>query len=80
MEGYFKREIQLQSVNIGDNQDDIVTIWQLYESEVGGVVWDSALLMSHYLDWNNKRKLTIKDKKIIELGILWCIFMIDLFN
>ncbi|VDD90392.1 unnamed protein product [Enterobius vermicularis] len=59
MEGtkYFMRELDLDVFKIN--------ICQELESDVGGVVWDSALVASYYIA---RRSHAWKEKKILELG------------
>jgi hypothetical protein len=64
-EEYFLREIIVDS--LPSNGLNAITIWQKFECDVGSVVWDSALMLAKYLDYNSV-KLNLKSSKVVELG------------
>lgn len=64
-EEYFLREIIVDS--LPKNGFNAITIWQKFECDVGSVVWDSALMLAKYLDYNSV-KLNLKSSKVVELG------------
>ena len=67
MDGHFKREIVLE--NYDENDEKAISIWQAWESQCGGVVWDSAILMIKYLDFcHYDKSFDLKGKRIVELG------------
>ena len=55
MAEYFDREIEVS--------EDTLTISQQYVADVGGVVWDAALVLNAYLE-----TLTCKGLSFVELG------------
>ena len=56
MGDFFEREIELKS-------GELMTIAQQYVADVGGVVWDAALVLNAYLE-----SIDLTDKFIVELG------------
>ena len=59
MGDYFEREIEL-----AENRGTL-TIAQQYVADVGGVVWDAALVLNAYLE---STQLDLRDKFVVELG------------
>lgn len=59
----FSREFYVES------EDILLNIVQNIEGDVSCVVWDAALVLSAYLDSENKRnKNFLKGKNVLELG------------
>ena len=58
---YFQREVSL------DSCDEVLTIDQKFECDVGCVVWDAALLLAKYLEFKS-HDLGISGANVVELG------------
>lgn len=65
LEETFVREIEL---DVGENEDVTLKIYQMEKGDVGCVVWDAALVLVYFISTEKCREKFIKGKHVIELG------------
>lgn len=63
-EVYFERQVSVESLQASEQ---FLAIDQKLECDVGCVVWDAALLLAKYLDFNCQQ-LTLQSANVVELG------------
>jgi len=66
MDGLFLRHLEFSN-HIGNYPDKYLNVYQKYVGDVGCVVWDAALVLSHYLFTESGNKYIYK-KHVLELG------------
>ena len=63
-EVFFERQVSVESIK---PSEQYLSIDQKLECDVGCVVWDAALLLAKYLDFNSER-LALRSAHVVELG------------
>lgn len=66
---YFVRRIEFDDEDDNITDSKVIEIYQKYDSDESGVVWDSSLLLAKYLEHQVKLKnITLLNANCLELG------------